>query len=322
MLVRGTKRNSGFTLIELLVVIAIIAILAAILFPAFAKAKEKAKQSSCLSNEKQIGLGLMQYVQDYDSTYPMSYYYQNGANSVGGYVQWSGLIAPYVKSNNVWVCPTSENGGFAPTCFAGNNAPAGQVTLNGAQDIQVPRISYMANEALMPRLKYAALAGQLQAVQENVVSNIESTIVICEMTDHKAYIVDTSATGGSAVKSHRPASAWCDASGAAQYDTEALALAGTATTTPVYAVSANIAESARTTADTNNGVNGLPHIVYCKYDAHTGGSNYIFADGHAKWQTLGQTVNPNHFQWGVKAYSIGGAPAVLQLGSGTAVACN
>ena len=64
------KRNKGFTLIELLVVIAIIAILAAILFPVFAKAREKARQASCASNEKQLGLAIIQYVQDYDETFP------------------------------------------------------------------------------------------------------------------------------------------------------------------------------------------------------------------------------------------------------------
>src|SRR6201988_4702864 len=63
-------RNRGFTLIELLVVIAIIAILAAILFPVFAQAREKARQASCLSNMKQIGLGMTMYVQDYDETFP------------------------------------------------------------------------------------------------------------------------------------------------------------------------------------------------------------------------------------------------------------
>ena len=68
------SRKRGFTLIELLVVIAIIAILAAILFPVFARAREKARQSSCLSNVKQIGLGMMMYVQDYDERFPTLYY--------------------------------------------------------------------------------------------------------------------------------------------------------------------------------------------------------------------------------------------------------
>ena len=67
------SRSSGFTLIELLVVIAIIAILAAILFPVFAQAREKARQTSCLSNQKQIGTAALMYVQDYDETFPMAF---------------------------------------------------------------------------------------------------------------------------------------------------------------------------------------------------------------------------------------------------------
>lgn len=87
----------GFTLIELLVVIAIIAILAAILFPVFAKAREKARQASCQSNEKQLALGLLQYVQDNDETFPP------GAN--GGGRGWAGEIYTYVKSTGVYKCP-------------------------------------------------------------------------------------------------------------------------------------------------------------------------------------------------------------------------
>jgi len=93
----------GFTLIELLVVIAIIAILAAILFPVFAKAREKARQSSCLSNVKQIGLGLMQYCQDYDEKLPYgSSAYVNVHNCL-----WE-TMNPYIKNTQVLLCPSDS----------------------------------------------------------------------------------------------------------------------------------------------------------------------------------------------------------------------
>ncbi|MEI6500645.1 MAG: DUF1559 domain-containing protein [Armatimonadota bacterium] len=91
----------GFTLIELLVVIAIIAILAAILFPVFAKAREKARQSSCLSNLKQIGLALMSYVQDYDEVLPPPYNDGSGTR-----VRWHEMINPYMKSDQIRFCPS------------------------------------------------------------------------------------------------------------------------------------------------------------------------------------------------------------------------
>ena len=82
-------KNKAFTLIELLVVIAIIAILAAILFPVFAQAREKARQTSCLSNMKQVGLGLLMYAQDYDENYPRADYWDTRSplnpNATGGF---------------------------------------------------------------------------------------------------------------------------------------------------------------------------------------------------------------------------------------------
>ena len=100
------KRN-GFTLIELLVVIAIISILAAILFPVFARARENARRASCMSNLKQIGIGVMMYVQDYDETYPMSLNYGANGTYDANDVSWVDAIQPYVKSTQVFYCPST-----------------------------------------------------------------------------------------------------------------------------------------------------------------------------------------------------------------------
>jgi prepilin-type N-terminal cleavage/methylation domain-containing protein/prepilin-type processing-associated H-X9-DG protein len=115
--------KKGFTLIELLVVIAIIAILAAILFPVFAKAREKARQTSCLNNLKQIGTAFIQYAQDYDERFPVywrdqlqtdtsapGYYFltSNGAPGMGGKkTSWMDFVYPYIKNTQVFVCPSA-----------------------------------------------------------------------------------------------------------------------------------------------------------------------------------------------------------------------
>lgn len=105
------RPRSGFTLIELLVVIAIIAILAAILFPVFAQAREKARAIACLSNTKQIALAIVQYEQDYDEKTP------NGVNPFGGGQGWAGQVYTYVKSADAYRCPddsTPNNNGNTP----------------------------------------------------------------------------------------------------------------------------------------------------------------------------------------------------------------
>ncbi len=114
-------KSQGFTLIELLVVIAIIAILAAILFPVFAKAREKARQITCASNEKQLGLGFLQYTQDYDESLPTTHF----GNPQG----WAGQIYPYVKSTGIYKCPDDPT---QPVTSGGVTAVPVSYSLNGA----------------------------------------------------------------------------------------------------------------------------------------------------------------------------------------------
>lgn len=111
-------RREAFTLIELLVVIAIIAILAAILFPVFAQAREAARKTACLSNMKQVGLAIMMYCQDYDEGYPVNSWdagpigdadNDTGSANYDSAVQWLWQIQPYIKNRQLYVCPSDPN---------------------------------------------------------------------------------------------------------------------------------------------------------------------------------------------------------------------
>jgi prepilin-type N-terminal cleavage/methylation domain-containing protein len=123
------RNRKGFTLIELLVVIAIIALLAAILFPVFAGAREKARQTACLNNNKQLGLAFVMYLNDYDETYPLGFGYAGGwlwnryhatphdwrasvpLNSPlhqAYQAHWSNAVQPYLKSDGVYGCPSAS----------------------------------------------------------------------------------------------------------------------------------------------------------------------------------------------------------------------
>jgi len=159
--------RKGFTLIELLVVIAIIAILAAILFPVFAKVREKARQTSCLSNEKQLGLAFVQYAQDNNETMPAD-------NEIyGDDIGWAGEIYPYVKSTQVYKCPDD------PNAATGHN-----------------EISYGMNKSLMepcslygqPAMPGATLAGQAAPA---------STVLLFEVQGDSDTIVTNPAEGAS-----------------------------------------------------------------------------------------------------------------------------
>jgi prepilin-type N-terminal cleavage/methylation domain-containing protein/prepilin-type processing-associated H-X9-DG protein len=121
--VRSMRR--GFTLIELLVVIAIIAILAAILFPVFAKAREKARQSSCLSNCKQLALSVLQYAQDYDECLPMGRYQDCRSGALVWY-GWDTLVTPYCKNTQIFICPSAS----AVACDYGTSCKNTHSSLN------------------------------------------------------------------------------------------------------------------------------------------------------------------------------------------------
>jgi len=103
------RRRSGFTLIELLVVIAIIAILAAILFPVFAQAREKARQISSGSNVRQLGLAVRMYVQDFDERFPFGGWRPNYGSGEVGTWEWQNTTAPYIKNKGIYNCPSSSD---------------------------------------------------------------------------------------------------------------------------------------------------------------------------------------------------------------------
>jgi prepilin-type N-terminal cleavage/methylation domain-containing protein/prepilin-type processing-associated H-X9-DG protein len=154
---QATGRHSAFTLIELLVVIAIIAILAAILFPVFAKAREKARQASCASNLKQIGLALLQYTQDYDEMMMTDW---DGSHS------YKQSIQPYMKSAGIWACPSNPHNTEIASGFAADPAKG------------IPAIvrSYAAN----PRLISPGWAGPSPGIA--FINEPSSRIVICDST--------------------------------------------------------------------------------------------------------------------------------------------
>jgi len=230
------RNNKGFTLIELLVVIAIIAILAAILFPVFAKVREKARQTSCLSNEKQLGLGFLQYSQDNDERF------YTGLDSRGqGYGEgtgWAGSIYPYVKSAQVFVCPDDSTqpyfGGAVPVSYVFNGQQICRPASNGG--INAATTAYTA-----PSL----------------------TVLLCEGFGEQGAITVSG--------ENYPSNTWCSAS------TDGIEVYNCGTGHPTLQL-----------GDMGGGNTGRNWNIYSNPSgSHTGGSNYLLADGHAKWLKLG-----------------------------------
>ena len=185
--------KKAFTLIELLVVIAIIAILAAILFPVFARARENARRSSCMSNLKQIGLGTIQYTQDYDEKlYPHRFNVTNGnpfnaqfpgnlgvgkadvSGSARDKIFWVSLLQPYVKSYQLFVCPSNPNawtGGGPDDC---NSAGCGGQGYGGQN-------SYGHNDLLAPADAFNGNAGPLP-ISLAQITDTAKTVAVTDAT--------------------------------------------------------------------------------------------------------------------------------------------
>jgi prepilin-type N-terminal cleavage/methylation domain-containing protein/prepilin-type processing-associated H-X9-DG protein len=162
-------KRKGFTLIELLVVIAIIAILAAILFPVFARARENARRTSCLSNLKQIGLGMLQYSQDYDESLINHYYGSSGdttaPTSATVSYKWMDAVQPYVKSTQLFVCPSASNIIYRPqqSLTGSQIVTTGSGTNSGYGGYAMNNVGWQTGDAYTPPTYQRA--GSMAAVQ-------------------------------------------------------------------------------------------------------------------------------------------------------------
>jgi len=266
------QRNKGFTLIELLVVIAIIAILAAILFPVFAKVREKARQTACLSNERQVGMAIAQYETDFDTKTP------NGSDTWGPNNGWAWQVYPYTASAKVFICPDDPSGRNEGT-YTG--PPSGSYNISSyGINIETSTQVWWNNAA-------QSGCGAHQCPNGNntfplaYYTEPDKTVLLFEVTGNKFYDLTTGASANSQSDYSKAGSAAGDGIGADWNDPRGsnseACTGGTQSDGKLkYATGIFINTAAGA------------HACFLANDGrHSGGSNFLLADFHTKWLRSG-----------------------------------
>lgn len=312
----------AFTLIELLVVIAIIAILAAILFPVFAQAKEAAKKTACLSNTKQIALGVYMYSNDYDDIYPQNDWENdpagfypgtyNPANPQGNYqITWTFTIQPYIKNWNIFVCPSDPRPFPTDSQCPNGIADIGKLNSSGQMycDWSAPQNSYVPIYNALPAHDWAPVSG-------TSFSDPSNQIVVGEHRDDSLSATDAGdGDGHKGTSGFWPSQPCGSLNPNLSLPSPTSATKGNAQSTATgYTIfTTTFLTQAYAAAQAAGPVGSSAYVKFFKaydgmrdaWDRHTGGggANYSFADGHAKYENLGQVLNPTAYQFGDHWYS-------------------
>jgi prepilin-type N-terminal cleavage/methylation domain-containing protein/prepilin-type processing-associated H-X9-DG protein len=262
---RAARRLTAFTLIELLVVIAILAILAAILFPVFAHAREKARQVTCISNFRQVGTGAMMYVQDYDETFPMARFFDPAGRQFWNFKY---AILPYVKNIPVYYCPSNEASRCPNNQFIDPSRASAATCYDDVYNACNPASQYRSGSPLCPPATgpwfprgYTLNGGVFNNHAVGVpLARLDMPAETIFMQDGRNVEGDTGPQAS--VK------CWPSAPGN--------------NVTPFSTVPAAV---------------GGTRKIYGWFVSHAGGVVFLYADGHAKWTKLQNAITTNQFKW-------------------------